>query len=124
MVGSGWLINKDTLYHLRFKTKRARNWKWYGQVYTLQGVVEKVGYEIINRGVVYKLIFSDVPGVQVNDEGTGIKWYITPVIPIDYDMEEDSDTWEIEFDVETERQKLHDACDTVLRTFLENEVEE
>jgi hypothetical protein len=124
MRGSGWLINKDTLYHLRFKTKRARNWRWYGQVYTLQGVVEKVGYEIINRGVVYKQFFADVPGVQVKDEGTGIKWYITPVIPIDYDIEEDSDTWEIEFDVDTERQKLYDACDTVLHTLLENEVEE
>ena len=93
-------------------------------MYTLQGVVEKVGYDNINRGVQYRWIFSGNPGVYVNDERTGIKWYITPVIPIDYDMEEDSDTWEIEFDVDTERQKLHDACDTVLRTFLESEVEE
>lgn len=118
------MINKDTLYHLRFKPKRARNWKWYGKVYTLQGVVDKVGYDNINRGVQYRWIFSGNPGVYVNDERTGIKWYITPVIPIDYDMEEDSHTWEIEFDVDTERQKLHDACDTVLRTLLENEMEE
>ena len=80
-----------------------------------------VDFLIKDKGI--DQIFSDVPGVQVNDEGTGIKWYITPVIPIDYDME-DYDTWEIEFDVDTERQKLHEACDTVLRTFLENEVEE
>ena len=124
MVGSGWLINKDTLYHLRFKTKRARNWKWYGRVYTLQGAVEKVGYDNINRDAEYVEIYGNTPGVLGTNKVTGIKWHISPVIPVDYDMEEDSDTWEIEFDVDTERQKLHDACDTVLHTLLENEVEE
>lgn len=121
------MINKDLLYHVRFKTKRARKWRWYGKVYTLKGAVERVGYDNVNGDAKYAEIYANggfVPGVLGTIKETGHKWHIGLVIPVDYDMEEDSDTWEIEFDVNTERQKLHDACDTVLRTLLENEMEE
>lgn len=37
----------ETLYHIRTKSKRQKNWRWYGDVFTLEGALVRIGEDAL-----------------------------------------------------------------------------
>lgn len=77
-IGSPW----QTLYHIRTKSKRQRNWKWWGEVFTLEGALVRIGEDALESGEVTYEEFHRGRLDLCFKKKNGMRVWLQPVIPI------------------------------------------
>ena len=110
-IGGPW----QTLYHIRTKSKRQRNWKWWGEVFTLEGALVRIGEDALESGEVTYEEFNRGRLDLCFKKKNGMRGWLQPVIPIDTERGKPSSG---------ALSKFHDSVAEMLRSYKEYYTEE